>query len=106
MTAAESIRTLPQRFNPESVAPDAETCFHYRISGEGGGEFTVTIKDRQCNVQDGLQGSPKCVIQTSGDMYMDIINGKQNPQMAILMGKLKVSDIAEMMRFHKLFWLI
>jgi len=102
MTALEHIRATPQRFNPDDK-PEAETCFHFSISGEGGGELTVTVKDGKCNVQDGLQGSSKCVVQATDDTYMDIINGKQNPQMAVFTGKLKISNLAEMMKFHKLF---
>lgn len=82
----------------------AETCFHFSIFGDKGGELTVNIKDGQCNVQDGLHGSPKCVVQASDDTYMDIINGKLNPSLAHMQGKLRIKDLAENMRFSKLFW--
>lgn len=106
MTALEHIRATPQRFNPEAMPAGYETCFHFRISGDKGGELTVNVKDGQCNVQDGLQGNPKCVCQASDDTYMDIINGKQNAQMAVFTGKFKISDLAEMMKYHKLFGII
>lgn len=102
MTAAEFIRALPQKFNPE-VVPGAETCFHFRISGERGGDFTATVKDGQCHVQDGLNGDPKCVVQTSDQILEDIVSGKQNPQMAVFMGKMKISNLGEMMKFAKPF---
>ncbi|MCC6726129.1 MAG: SCP2 sterol-binding domain-containing protein [Saprospiraceae bacterium] len=105
MTAAEFIRDLPRKFNPEAV-PGAETCFHFIISGEGGGEFTAYVKDSQCSVQDGLHDSPKCVIRTSAQVLMDIVTGKKNPQMAVLTKELNVSNLAEMMKFAKPFGML
>lgn len=102
MTAAEFIRTLPQRVNPESIQ-DKETCFHILIAGSEGGEFTLIVKNGQCTVQDGLHDSPKCTYRTTATVLMDIVNGKMNPQMALHTGEVKIDNLGEMMKFAKAF---
>ena len=100
-SAKEFIMSLPSRINPEAIA-DKDTCFHFVIDGEGGGEFTATIQNGSAEVVEGLSGEAKCVIKSSDKTLTDILEGKQNPQMAVLMGKLKISNLSEMMKFAKI----
>ncbi|MGH1362970.1 MAG: acyl-CoA dehydrogenase family protein [Calditrichia bacterium] len=93
---------MPHRFRPEK-AGEYRTVFHFRLSGEQGGEYTVKIFSGQCTVEDGLSGDPRCVVETSDKTYMDIELGKTNPQVAFMMGKVKVSNIPEMTHFGKVF---
>jgi putative sterol carrier protein len=101
MTAREFIMSMPAKINPEAIA-DKDTCFHFVISGDGGGEFTANIKDGKAEVIEGLVGEPKCTVKTADKVLTDILEGKQNPQMAVLMGKLKISNLSEMMKFAKI----
>ncbi len=101
MTAREFIMSLPSKINPEAIA-DKETCFHFVVSGDGGGDFTANIKDGKAEVIEGLQGDAKCVVKTSDKTLVDILEGRQNPQMAVLMQKLKISNLSEMMKFAKI----
>lgn len=105
MTAKEFIMALPQKFNPEAV-PGAESLFHFKIAGEGGGDFTASVKDGACSVVEGLAGEPKCVVSATADTLTDIVTGKANAQMAVFMGKLKISNLGEMMKFAKPFGLM
>ena len=100
-TAREFIMSLPSRINPEAIA-DKETCFHFAISGDGGGDFTATIKDGKAEVLEGHLGEAKCTVKATDKVLTDILEGKQNPQMAVLMGKLKISNLSEMMKFAKI----
>jgi putative sterol carrier protein len=100
-TAKEFIMSLPSRINPEAIA-DKETCFHFVVDGEGGGEFTALIKGGKAEVTEGLSGDANCVIKTAAKTLTDILEGKQNPQMAVLMGKLKISNLSEMMKYAKI----
>ncbi|MEL6820297.1 MAG: acyl-CoA dehydrogenase family protein [Calditrichota bacterium] len=93
---------MPHRFRPEK-AGEYRTIFHFKLSGEMGGEYTVKISSGQCTVEDGLSGDPRCVVETSDKTYMDIELGKTNPQVAFMMGKVKVSNIPEMTHFGKVF---
>jgi putative sterol carrier protein len=100
-TAREFIMSIPSRINPEAIA-DKDTCFHFAVSGDGGGDFTATIKDGKAEVVEGHVGEAKCTIKTTDKVLTDILEGKQNPQMAVLMGKLKISNLSEMMKFAKI----
>jgi len=105
MTAREFILNLPKRFKADSV-PDESTVFHFVISGLEGGEFTVTVADGACTVADGLFGEPMCVVTTEDDTLTDVVTGKSNAQMAVLTGKIRISNLMEMMRFAKPFGLM
>ncbi len=101
-TAAEILKSLPERFLGEK-AGDWETVFHFDLSGPEGGQFTVTIKGGACTVGPGLRGNPECVVKTSDRIYRDIELGKANAEVAFMTGKIKVSDLVEMMKFVKAF---
>jgi alpha-methylacyl-CoA racemase len=96
------VSTIPQRFRPEKAA-DYETVFHFDISGDDGYPFTIIIRHGQCKVSKGLNGHANCVVKTKADIYTNLELGKTNPQMALMMGKVKVSNLSEMMRFAKVF---
>jgi putative sterol carrier protein len=101
-TAAEILQTLPERFLPEN-AGDWETAFHFDISGPEGGQFTVNITKGKCSVESGLKGEAKCTVNVSDKAYRDIELGKMKPEWAFMTGKIRMSDMAEMMRFTKMF---
>lgn len=101
-TAKQILESIPQRFRPEK-AQDYNTVFHFDISGNEPLQYTVTITDGACTLQYGLIGTADCVIKTSAETYADLETGKANPQMALMTGKVKVSNIAAMMQFSKCF---
>lgn len=101
MTAKEFILGFPDRINPESLEGKGDTRFHFKISGDGGGEFTAEINGGEFSVVEGLEGEAKCVITTSNKVLMDIINREQNPMTAVMFGKLKISNLNEMTKFAK-----
>ncbi len=103
VTAKEIIYSLKERFMPDKAEPGYETTFHINLSGDGGGDFTVEIIDGEINVSDGLQGDAKCTVTAKASIYEEVEWGKTNPQMAFLTGKVKVSDIGEMLDFAGLF---
>lgn len=102
-TAREIILSLPQRYKTEKAPADYSTTVHLNISGDNGGEFTVNIQDGKCSVTEGLIGTPKCTVSATDNNYQDVELGRTNPQMAVMMGKIKLSNIGEMMTFAGLF---
>lgn len=98
-TAKEIIYSLPDRFKKDKVAKDFKVIFHFEIKGERGGDFTVTIENGKCTVEDGLHGNPKCVVKTKDETYEKLEYGKTNPQTAFMFGKVKVSNINAMLKF-------
>ncbi|RMG62488.1 MAG: acyl-CoA dehydrogenase [Calditrichaeota bacterium] len=101
-TAAQAIAGLPDRFRTDR-AGDYQTVIHFVLSGEGGGDFTVSIEKGRCLVSPGLHGQPRCVVKTKASTYLDIELGRTSAQTAFLMGRVKVSNVGELMRFIKLF---
>lgn len=102
MTAADIIQSLTRRFRPEK-AGEYSSVFHFDLSGEGGGQFTVTIDKGTCKVETGLQGQAKCLYQSTAQTYADIEFGRTNAEVAFMTGKIKISNVGEMLRFIKLF---
>jgi len=105
MTATEFINGLPAKV-PADVLDGLSTLFHFDISGEGGGQYTVKVADKQLDVTEGLEGEPKCVVKATSDNFVDVVTGKANPMMAILMGKIKISNQGELIKYAKIFGLI
>ena len=101
-TAADILQSLPQRFLPEK-AGDWETVFHFDISGPEGGQFTAIVKKRQCSVERGLNGTAKCTVKVSDQTYKDVELGRTKAEVAFMTGQIRISDLAEMMQYTKMF---
>ena len=101
-TASEIIRSLDTRFKSDK-SPDFEVIYHFDIEGDSGGQFTVTVNSGAISVQDGLKGEPKCVFKAKDSDYEDVEFGRTNAQMAVMMGKIRVSNIGSMMKFMEMF---
>jgi putative sterol carrier protein len=103
-TARDIILSLKERFRPEKADPGYETTFHLDISGDRGGKYTVKIEDGKIDITEGLTADPKCIIQAADHVYEDVEWERTNPQMAFMFGKVKVSDLGEMLDFASLFY--
>lgn len=96
------LRSLPHRFRPEK-AEGWEGVLHFRLKGAASPEWTVRIGGGACTVEEGHHGHASCVVEMKEDTYLGIESGRVNPQVAFMMGKVKVSNIGELMRFAKAF---
>jgi len=103
ISARQIVESLKERFRPEKAEQGYETIFHLDISGERGGQFTVTIADGTINIEEGLHGISKCVVSAKDETYEDMEWGRTNAQMAVMFGKVKVSDLGEILDFIPLF---
>lgn len=101
-TAQQIIESIPFRFRPEK-ATGYEAVFQFDISGEEQLQYTVNIHGGTCTLTQGLQGTPTCTVTTKAKTYVELETGKANPQMALMTGKVKISNIAAMMQFAKCF---
>lgn len=105
MTAREFILQLPGRVRPEAIE-GMETVFHFDIEGDEGGKFTVSVSRGTCTAGEGLNGAPNCSVSASAENFMDVISGKTNAMMAVLMGKVKITNQGEMLKYAKIFGLL
>ena len=105
MTAAEFIQGLPAKATPE-VLEGMETNFFFDLEGEGGGAYTVIAHDGALTVQEGQVGEAKCEVRAKADKFMDVIRGETNPMMAVMTGKLKITNTGELLKYAKVFGLM
>lgn len=99
MTAKEIVLALPSRFK----GGDDSGLFHFKLDGESGGEFTVSVGNGSCTAVEGLEGEPDCVISAAASDFEDAELGRVNKQMAVMMGKIKISNLGAMMKFLGMF---
>ena len=102
ITAKQILESIPARFRAEK-AIDYNAVFHFDIYGEENLQYSVTISNGACKLEKGLIGKPDCEISTKSSIYIDLETGKANPQMALMLGNVKVSNIAAMIQFSKCF---
>jgi acyl-CoA dehydrogenase len=102
-TARDIIYSLPNRLRTDKVDDDAKHRFHFKLDGDRGGDFTVTLANSKVTVEDGLVGTPTCEIKAKATDYEDLEHGRGNPQMMFMMGKIKVSNLPEVMKLVSYF---
>lgn len=105
MNAKDFILNLPSKVNRTAIE-GMDTNFHFVLKGDQGGEYTVKVDDGYLSVAEGLKGDPKCKVTANADDLTAIINGSLNPMMAVLTGKLKISNQGELIKYAKIFGLM
>jgi len=105
MNAIEYIKGLEDKIDP-AVTAGLETRFHFVLSGEGGGDLTVEVNDGEVDVKDGLHGDPKCVVKTEATTFQKLLKKEINPMMAVMTGKVKISNQSELLKYAKVFGLM
>jgi len=105
MTIGSLMEKLPDFFLPEK-AQGVDSVIQFSLSGDGGGDWFVTIKDGSLKVDSGKAESPKLTIAADAQDMLDIFTGKLNAMAAFSGGKLKLSgDLGlsmKLMNFFKL----
>lgn len=85
----DAFEKLPSAFQPEQ-AKGISAVVQFLISGQGGGEWGVTIKDGTCNVVAGKVTAPTLTVAADASLFPELISGKQNGVMAFMQGKLRI----------------
>ena len=99
----EIFNAMPTQLNPDA-AKGMDAVIQFKLSGDGGGNYYVTIKDGTCTVAEGESPSPKMTMTMAASDYVDMITGKLNGQMAFMSGKLKIAgDMGLAMKMQTLF---
>ena len=102
-TAGELIEEMPQSFRPER-AGRAKAVIQFLISGEGGGNWVVVIKDRTCTVTEGETGSADATVRMDAGDYVALATGKLSRMKALTSGRIKASgDLSLLQRMDRWF---
>jgi putative sterol carrier protein len=104
LSSVADIKTkMPERFNA-GASKGVKATYQFDLTGDGGETFHVNVNDGTCEVCDGAAGSPNITITMAASDYIDMINGKLNPQMAFMGGKLKIKgDMSLALKMQQLF---
>ena len=104
LTARQIIEEMPDNFRPER-AGRANAVVQFKLTGEGGGNWYVTIKDRTCTVHEGLTDRPTATIEVDTADYVALSTGKLGSMRAFATGKVKASgDLTLMRRMENWFY--
>lgn len=94
---------LPAKANPD-VLEGQSALFHFDV--DDAGQFTVRLSGGKLEVSEGLHGEPSCKVTTSAKAFSDLVTGALNPMMAMMTGKIKISNPGEMLKYAKMFGLM
>src|SRR5512142_1490693 len=83
---------LPARLaaKPDVVAK-ISSIYQFNVSGPEGGAWTVDCTAPGGKVSAGTSPAARCTVTATDKDLLAIVNGKLNPQMAFMSGKLRVA---------------
>jgi putative sterol carrier protein len=94
---------MPEAFRADKAA-GVSVIFQFAISGPGGGDWVVAVKDGTCKVEAGTAEKPTTTIRMADGDFLQLIAGKLDGMQAYSSGKLKVEgDIMKSQLIGKLF---
>jgi putative sterol carrier protein len=94
--AVTSVKDVFERHIPAKLQakPDVvakiNAIYQFNISGPGGGTWSVDCTQAGGKVAAGAAPAARCTVAATDQHFLDIVNGKLNPQMAFMSGKLKI----------------
>ena len=96
---------MPEAFNA-GASQGVDAVFQYEITGEGGGNWNVIVKDGACQVQEGTHDSPSVTLTMSTETWLGMMNKEINGMQAFMKGQLKAKgNIMLAQRLEQLFQL-
>lgn len=105
MDITEFIKSIPAKIDANTIA-GINTVFHFDMGDTDDLKYTVKVEDGKASVENGLNGESKCTVKASKETLTKLINKELNPMTAMMMGKIKVSNIGELMKYAKTFGII
>jgi 3-hydroxy-3-methylglutaryl CoA synthase/NAD(P)-dependent dehydrogenase (short-subunit alcohol dehydrogenase family)/putative sterol carrier protein len=94
---------IPEAFQADQ-ASGLDVVFQFKISGAGGGDWYVVVKDGACEVTEGVHDRPTTTVRMGDEDFIQLISGKLNAMSAYTGGKLKIEgDLMKSQLIEKLF---
>jgi putative sterol carrier protein len=95
---------LPKQFKADA-AGDMKAVYFFDVTGEGGGNYAITIANGQCTVEKAKPEKPDLTITIAAPDMMAITTGELDPMAAFMTGKLKIDgDMSLAMKMGDLFF--
>ena len=103
ITVEQLVRNHEKAFKPEA-AEGVDAVIQYHLTGEGGGDWIVTIHDGKCNVEQGNAENPKMTLNADANDFRDVLLGRANGMQYFMQGRLKLAgDLNLTMRLTTFF---
>ena len=97
------MRWMPQYFRPSEAKGLAFTA-ELRLTGAGGGTWTLRVGDERCEVRPGPSERPDLVIRTRATYWLAVHRGDVSPVLGLLTGRLRLRGNRRLfLRFPALF---
>ncbi|MGZ3590358.1 MAG: SCP2 sterol-binding domain-containing protein [Thermodesulfobacteriota bacterium] len=102
-TARELILAMPRVFCAEA-ANNLKAEIQFKLSGEGGGEITLSISGGECIAREGEALSPVLTIISTADLWLKIARREIDPARALMDGLYEVKgDMNLLVKMRDLF---
>ena len=103
LTVKGIFERIPEAFQADKAA-GLDVVFQFKISGPGGGDWQVVVKDGACEVMEGVHERPTTTVKMGDGDFIQLISGKLNAMSAYTSGKLKIEgDLMKSQLIEKLF---
>jgi len=103
MTAAEIFAQMPEAFMANKAGKMRAT-YQFNLSGEGGGDWAVTVADGTCTVVEGQSEKPSVTIGMAADDFVNMISGDLQPVVAFMQGKIRLQgDTSLALKLQEIF---
>lgn len=96
-------RSLPARLRADRVE-GYRGVFHFDIRESATPHWTVTIDEGACTVGPELLGDPTCTVTMNEATFLSIETGQQNPMLAFVKGRIRVTNVGQMRRYDRAFF--
>lgn len=87
-TARETFEKMSNVFDAVK-ATGINSIIQYVITGEGGGNWVIQIKDGTCSIEEAAHNSPNVTITMSSGTWLALVNKDISEMQAFMSGKLK-----------------
>jgi putative sterol carrier protein len=102
-SAAGIFAAMGKSFNTEKAA-GVNVVFQFHITGDGGGDWLVEIKDGACRIETGKHAAPTTTITMAVADFLEMMGGKLSAMQAYTSGKIKIGgDLIKSQLIEKLF---
>jgi putative sterol carrier protein len=99
----ELISILQNSFVPAN-AQGVNMSVQLDLTGEGGGQWFMVIKDQKCQVESGIYPNPRASLSLDKVDLFQLLSGELNPMMAFFSGRVHISgDRSAVMKLASLF---
>jgi putative sterol carrier protein len=103
LTVPEIFERMPGLFLQDRAA-GVDASVAYKVTGEGGGEYTCIVKDGAFTLEKAARADANATVTISAADWIALNEGTLDPMAAYMSGKLKASgDQNLLMKFPKLF---